>query len=133
MLVLNVVATAVAVAVNWPAQFGGVGTDAGGEFITRGTAISAPLLPVVLLLIVVGLAGRRDVWGWAGIVAAYLTAVVVFIGGLGELLADATPDTPKAVLVASGVAWAVVAVILSGLATAAVKERLSARRDSPST
>lgn len=133
VLVVNVVATVVAVAVNWPAQFGGVGTDAGGEFITRGTAISAPLLPVVLLLIVVGLAGRRDVWGWVGIVAAYLTAAVVLIGGVGELLAEATPDTPKPVLVAAGIAWAVVAVVLSVLATAAVNERLSARRASSSS
>ncbi len=62
LLVLNVLATIVAVVVNLPAQFGGVGTDAGEEFLTRGTAISAPLLPVVLMLLVVVLAGRRDRW-----------------------------------------------------------------------
>jgi len=56
--VLEVVATVVAVLVNWPSPFGGVGTDAGAELVTRGTAISAPLLPLVLLVLVVLLARR---------------------------------------------------------------------------
>ena len=47
--VLNVVAAVVAIIVNWPAQFGGVGTDAGKEFLTSGTAISGPVLPALLL------------------------------------------------------------------------------------
>ena len=58
VLVLNVVATVVAVVVNLPSQFGRVGTDAGSEFLTSGTAISAPLLPVVLLIAVAALADR---------------------------------------------------------------------------
>ena len=53
LLALNVIATVVAVALNLPAQFGGVGTDAGDEFLSRGTAISAPLLPVVLMVLIV--------------------------------------------------------------------------------
>jgi hypothetical protein len=89
LLVLNVLATAGAVVVNLPAQFGGVGTDAGDEFLTRGTAISAPLLPVVLLCIVVALSGRRDGWGWIGIAAAYATAITVGIGGWGGAIGRA--------------------------------------------
>ena len=53
----------IAVAVNLPAQFGGVGTDAS-----------------------------------IGIVLALLTAVMVGVGGLGEMAAEPTADTPEAVL-----------------------------------
>ena len=125
---LNVVAAVVAIVVNWPAQFGGVGADAGQEFVTRGTAISAPLLPTVLLLFVVWRARTPGPRGRVAIVAAYLTAVVVFTGGLGEALAEPTEDTPKAVLVGAGIAWAVIAAALVFLATAAAAER---RRLSP--
>ncbi|MBA3422045.1 MAG: hypothetical protein H0U12_09190 [Thermoleophilaceae bacterium] len=51
VLVLNVVAAAVAIAVNWPSQFGQVRTDASEDFLAAGTAISAPVLPVALLLV----------------------------------------------------------------------------------
>ena len=68
-------------AANLPAQFGGLGTDAGEEFLTRGTAISAPLLPVVLMLLVVLLASRRDRWGWVAVALAYATAVLVGSAG----------------------------------------------------
>lgn len=125
VLVLNVLAAIVAVWANWPAQFGGVGKDAGDELLTRGTAISAPLVPVVLMLLVALLAARRDRWSWVGIVLAYATAVTVGIGGVGEMAAEPTPDTSRAVLVIAGVAWLVVAAIFVGLATAAVLSRRS--------
>ena len=125
LLLLNAFATAVAVIVNLPAQFGGVGTDAGEEFLTRGTAISAPLLPVVLLIIVVALAARPSGWAWIGIAAAYATAIIVGIGGAGELVAQPTSDTPAAVLVLSGVAWLVIAAVLAVFATGAARERRS--------
>lgn len=128
LVVLNVVATVVAVVVNWPSQFGMIGTDARREFLTSGTAISAPPFPVVLLLIVVALAGRADRWRWVGITAAYLAAVTVAIGGVGELVAEPTEDTPKAVLVGAGITWLAIAGGLAVLATAAAARRPSARR-----
>ena len=123
LFALNVAATGLAIAVNWPAQFGGVGTDAGDEFLTRGTAISAPLFPMVLLMAVIVFARRAGRLGWIAIVGAYLTVVVVFIGGMGELVAEPTEDTPKAVLVAAGIGWAIVAVELAYLATKVVLDR----------
>lgn len=125
ILLLNVVATVVAIAVNLPSQFGIVGTDASDEFLSSGTAISAPLLPVLLLLLVVLLAGRRDRWAWAGIAAAYLTAATVAIGGVGEMVAQPTADTPGWVLVGAGVAWIVIAAALAVQATLAVAGRRS--------
>jgi hypothetical protein len=119
LLALNVLAAIIAVAANLPAQFGGVGTDAGDEFLTRGTAISAPALPVVLMLLVVVLAPRRDRWSWVGVALAFVTAVMVGIGGFGEMAAEPTADTSRAVLTTSGVAWLVVAAVLIALATSA--------------
>jgi hypothetical protein len=130
VLVLNVVATIVAVVVNLPTQFGTVGTDAGREFLTSGTAISAPPLPVLMLVVVAVFAGRSDRWRWVGIVAACLTAVTVAIGGIGELVAEPTADTPQAVLVGAGVVWIAIALGLAVLATAAALER-SAREGQP--
>ena len=67
LLVLNVVA----VVVNLPAQFDGVGTDAGSEVFGRGTALSAPWPPMALLVLVAALARVRSGWGWVAIVAGY--------------------------------------------------------------
>lgn len=125
LLVLNVIATIIAVVANLPAQFGDVGTDAGNEFVTRGTAISAPLLPVVLMVLVVLLAPRRDLWVWVGVALAYLTAAMVGVGGVGEIVAEPTADTPGPVLTISGIAWLAVAAVLIALATSAV---VSSRR-----
>jgi len=124
LLALNLLAAIVGIAVNLPAQFGGVGTDAAAEVLTRGTAVSAPLLPVVLMVVVVLLAPRRDRWSWVGVALAYVTAALVGVGGYGELAAQPTVDTPRAVLVGSGMAWLVVAFALVALATwAAVRSR----------
>ncbi len=117
ILVLNAIATVVAIVVNLPSQFGIVGTDAAEEFLTSGTAISAPLIPVVSLLIIVATVRRRDAWRWVGIAAGYFTAISVAIGGYGELVAEPTADTPKAVLVASGIVFLTIAFALVVLTT----------------
>ena len=130
VLALNVLAAIVAVWVNWPAQFGGVGTDAGEELLTRGTAISAPVLPVVLMLLVALLVARRDRWAWAGVGLAYVTAVLVGTGGIGEMVAEPTAETPRVVLTAAGIAWLVIAALFVGLATVAAVRRTRSGGDS---
>lgn len=128
VLVANVVAAALAVAVNWPSQFGGVvGTDAGAEWLSRGTAISAPLAPVLCFVLVATLV-RLGTWvGWLGLGLTFLTGVLVFVGGMGELVAEPTDDVPRAVLVAAGVLWGLAAVIFVALGLAATRERLAHR------
>ncbi len=123
LLLLNLVAAAIAVAVNWPSQFGGVGTDAGDELVTRGTAISAPLLPIAILavsLLLVWRGGRMAVVGLVGVCA---TAALFLVGGIGELVAEGTTDTPKGVLVVSGIVWIAIAVTLLALAARAFRQR----------
>ncbi len=100
ILAFEALGAVVAIAANWPAQFGAVGTDAGAEALTRGTALSAPLAPLVVLAGAVALVWRGRVRPGAAIMA--LVAVVMLVGALGEALAPATPDVPKAVLLTSG-------------------------------
>ena len=123
VFLLNFVAAAVAVAVNWPSQFGGVGTDAGEEVLSRGTAISAPLLPIAILVVSLLLVWRGGRLLTVGVVGIAVTAAMFLIGGIGELTAEETADTPKVVLVAAGIVWIVIALLLLGLAIAAFVER----------
>jgi hypothetical protein len=128
VLIANVLAATLAVAVNWPSQFGGVvGTDAGQDWLSRGTAISAPLAPVICFVLIAILVRFRTWVGWLGIGLAFLTAVLVFVGGMGELIAEPTVDVPRAVLITAGVLWGVIAVILVVLGTAATRERRAHR------
>ena len=124
VLIANVVAATLAVALNWPSQFGGVvGTDAGQDWLSRGTAISAPLAPVVCFVLIAILVRFRSWVGWLGIGLAFLTGALVFVGGMGELVAEPTSDVTRAVLIMAGVLWGVIAVILVVLGTAATRER----------
>ena len=124
VLSFQLIATVVAVVMNWPAQFGGVGTDARAEFLTRGTAISAPGLPLVVLAVGSWLATRRDRWGTVGVVLVGLVALLTTVGGLGEALAPATPNVSKEVLVVSGATSVVLAILM----LAAVVVELADRR-----
>jgi hypothetical protein len=126
VLVANALAAILAVALNWPSQFGGVvGTDAGQEWLSRGTAISAPLAPAVCFVLVAILVRSAGWVGWLGIGLTFLTAVLVLVGGMGELIAEPTADVTRTVLVASGVLWGVVAAVFVVLGVAAVRERLA--------
>jgi hypothetical protein len=127
VLIANVLAAALAVAFNWPSQFGGVGTDAGQELLSRGTAISAPLAPAVGFVLIAILVRFSNWVGWLGIVLAFLTGVLVCVGGVGELVAEPTEHAPRAVLIASGVVWGVIAATFVVLGIAAARERLASR------
>ena len=127
VLIANVLAAALAVAFNWPSQFGGVGTDAGQDLLSRGTAISAPLAPVVGFILIAIMVRFTNWVGWVGVGLTFLTGVLVFVGGMGELVAEPTEDAPRAVLIASGVFWGVIAAIFVVLGIAAARERLAQR------
>ena len=111
VVVLELLATGLAVALNLPAQFGATGTDAAAEFASRGTAISPPPLPLAVLAAAAGLALRRGAATVAGALAVGV-GVLFAIGSLGEATAPATPDVGKAVLVGSGIAGVAIALAL---------------------
>lgn len=122
ILVIEILATVLAVALDWPAQFGGVGTDAGEEWASRGTAISPPLVPLILLGIAAGLllVRARAATLLASVVAAIL-GVLFAIGSIGEAVADATPDVSQAVLLASGITGTLMGVALVAGAAATLR------------
>jgi hypothetical protein len=120
VLALNVVVlTPIAVLANLPTQFGGAGTDAGEEFLSRGTAISAPLAPLLALGVLLPLLHRSDRWAMVGIVGTGLIGIVFLTGALGEVFSDATPEVSKVVLLASGAGVGALAAGMVGLAIAA--------------
>ena len=127
VLIANVLAAALAVAFNWPSQFGGVGTDAGQDLLSRGTAISAPLAPAVCFILIAIMVRFAGWVGWLGVGLTFLTAVLVLVGGMGELVAEPTEHAPRAVLIASGVFWGVIAAIFVVLGIGAARERLAQR------
>jgi hypothetical protein len=131
LLVFWAVATLVAVQAGWPAEFGGLGdpNDVSGEWASRGTLVSPPLLPMVLqaLLTLVVFVDRRVPVGLAGLALAALGALYT-IGGLGEPLDPARSDPPAALywgLKAVGVAGGL-ALVVTGVETvaAAIRDRL---------
>lgn len=131
MLVIAVLATIVAVILDLPAQFGGVGTDAASEFAGRGTAVSPPLLPLAVLAVSLLLLRRDDAWATLGCVALAILGILFAIGSVGEALAAGTPDVAKAVLVGSGIVGGLIGVTLASLAIAAIlARRQAAARDS---
>jgi hypothetical protein len=131
LLVFWAVATLVAVQAGWPAEFGDLGdpNDVSGEWASRGTLVSPPLLPMVLqaLFTLVVFVDRRVPVGLAGLALAALGALYA-IGGLGEPLDPARSDPPAALywgLKAVGVAGGL-ALVVTGVETvaAAIRDRL---------
>ncbi|MBA2421375.1 MAG: hypothetical protein H0V57_09655 [Thermoleophilaceae bacterium] len=125
ILVYNVVATVVAIFVELPTRFG-PSADPGPiatEWITRGTAISAPLMPLLLLLASAVLARRRDRWRIAGLVGVLIVSALFLTGAFGEAFGEPTDQVPRAVLVLSGVFWALVALGLIWLSIRAMVRR----------
>jgi hypothetical protein len=86
-LVLSTVGAVVAIADRLPAEFGGPGdpNNVAGEFLSRGTALSPPLVPMVLQVVFTVLAtARRRWWGTLGVAGLTLLGLLYLIGGLGE-------------------------------------------------
>lgn len=117
----NVIATTVAVIANWPSQFGRVGTDAKSEFISVGSAISAPALPLAVLVVSLLMIRAGSKWSLAGLIGYSIVALLFIAGGIGELFALPTPDTSRSVLIAGGISAGTIAIVMLVLAFGAFK------------
>jgi hypothetical protein len=128
------VGTLVALIARWPYQFDGPGRpeDVARDMFFHGTALSAPIVPIMLPLIgFIFLSRSRRWWGALGTIGICLVAVLTLIGALGEWFAPATPDVPRAILVASGVVGAILAPTLFLAAVADLIDRVRTARQSP--
>jgi len=104
------------------------GTDAGQDWLSRGTAISAPLAPVACFVLIAILV-RFESWvGWLGIGLAFLAGLLALIGGMGELVAEPTADVGRTVLVLAGVLWGGIAAAFVVLGISAARERRALRQ-----
>lgn len=120
ILGLQIVAAAVAIAINLPTQFDFKGRDAAAEWVASGTAISPPLVPIIILAISIVLASRRSRWATLGVVLICLLGLVFIVGSLGEARAPPTPGVSKFVLVG-----AVIGSLVVGLGVSELRERRS--------
>lgn len=127
LLALMVIGGAVSIAAGWPAQLGGGGdpNNVAGEALTRGTAFSPPLVPLLVFVVTLAVSLRHGVVGVIATVLLILVSVALIVGGLGEAFAAPTPDVPRLVLVLSGL----VAVLFGLAVIAAAIARLRASRE----
>lgn len=128
LVVALVLGAIVSIAAGWPAQFGGQGDpDAvASEFLTRGTALAPPPIPLVLFALCAFGVRRDDRLGTIATVGAVLLAGVFVIGSLGEAFASETPDVPRAALLASGVVGALLSLAVIATGIAHLRERRTA-------
>lgn len=82
----SLVGAVLAVGFAWPTQFGGSGEPniSTGEFISKGTATSIPIVPWLALGGFALLVRSPRWWGTLAAVGLCLLAVVFFIGSMGE-------------------------------------------------
>lgn len=119
------IGAAISVGARWPAQFGGQGdpNSVAIEFVTRGTALAAPLPLVVVFGGLILLARRRDRWERIGIVGIMGLSILFLIGSIGEAFAPPTPDVPRSILMASGVIGMLMSISLLGTGTAVLRRK----------
>ena len=77
----------------------------------RGTAIGAPVVLTIVLVLATLAAARPGRVGTAGTVAIVLISLLIIVGGSGEAFGIPSPDVPTAVLLFSGVANVVLSLV----------------------
>lgn len=123
IIALNVLATILAIILDLPSLFdlpadpSPIETD----WIARGTAISAPLAPIVLLAASALLVRRHDRWAIAGLIGVGLVSVLFLIGAVGEFTAEPAGNVSRAVLTVAGITWGATALALIALAISAAR------------
>ena len=121
-MILALVAGAVAIVENLPAEFGGsrTGLTVTQDFLYgMGTAISPPFYTLMIQLLFLWLAPRKDAWGTAGVVGLTVIGLMTGMGALGEpinlrIFNPATFDPIKAFLMA-GMILLPFAIVVLGL------------------
>lgn len=102
----SLIAATVAIAQDLPAEFAGFASQlsVAEEFVYgMGTALSPPLYWLAVLVVLVALLGRADVWGKVAAAGLALSGVLTAIGAVGEPIttrvwSPATFDPPLAAI-----------------------------------
>jgi hypothetical protein len=106
VLVYSLAGSVVAWILEWPPQFGGVSDPEQSymSYLVGGSAIAAPLPPLVGLAVGLLLSRRRDAWRILGLVIVVIVSVLFIIGGIGEIAAEHEHVPRAAVIVFGGIA-----------------------------
>ena len=118
-MVIALIAGAIAILENLPAQFGGfsTGLTAMQDFLYgMGTALSPPFHTLIIQFVLLVVAPRKDRWGTFGVLGLTLIGLMTCIGALGEpinrrIFNPATFDPVKALIMAGMILIPVVIVV----------------------
>lgn len=124
LVVFAVIGTAVGVVGSLPYQFGGIG-DPGRvseDFVAKGTAISPPLVALVVLVIASAIAAQRGLIGRVGSGLLAILAGVFIVATLGEIVGARVFSGATQALV---VTWNLIgSAIILGMLAFSVREAL---------
>jgi hypothetical protein len=115
LLAFAVVGTAIGVVARLPYQFGGVGDAArvSEDFLSKGTAVSPPIVALVILVLGIVVALRPGLMGRLGSGLLALLAGVFFVATVGEIIGAGAFTGPTQVFV---IAWNLLgAALIAGM------------------
>jgi hypothetical protein len=101
LIVYAAVGTAIGIAARLPFQFGGIGDPArvSEDFISKGTAVSPPVVALVILIVAVAVALQGGLVGRFGSGMLALLAGVFFVATLGEVFGSGAFSGPTQLFV----------------------------------
>jgi hypothetical protein len=124
LIAYAIVGTAIGIAARLPYQFGGVGDPArvAEEFVTRGTAVSPPLVALAILAVAILIAAQRGLVGRIGSALLAVLGAVFIIPTLGELFGAGAFSGIAQLFV---IGWSLIgAAILAAMCAFGVREAL---------
>jgi hypothetical protein len=122
LLAFAVVGTAIGIVARLPYQFGGVGDAAGvsEDFLSKGTAVSPPVVALVMLVVGIVVALRPGLMGRLGSGLLLLLAGVFFVATIGEVIGASAFRGPTRIFV---IAWNLLgAVLIAGMFASGARE-----------
>ncbi len=130
---MSVVGAAIGIALRLPYQFGGVGDPSrvSEDFVGKGTALSAPIVFLGILIVAIVVAAQRGVVGRLGSALLALFAVPSFVATLGETFGAGAFSGPTQVFV---IVWSLIgAAMVAAMFLFAVREALGRDQGSKSS
>jgi hypothetical protein len=127
LVAFAVIGTAIGVVASLPYQFGGIGDPArvSEDFVGKGTAVSPPLVALVILVIGGAIAAQRGLVGRVGSGLLALLAAVFLVATIGEILGAGAFSGTAQVFV---VLWNLIgAAIIFGMLAFSAREALGRR------
>jgi hypothetical protein len=126
LVAFAVVGTGVGVVARLPYQFGGVGDAArvSEDFLSKGTAVSPPIVALVILVIGIVIALRPGLMGRLGSGLLAFLAGVFFVATVGEIVGAGAFSGPTQIFV---IAWNLLgAVLIAAMFAFGAREALAA-------